>query len=114
MIKTFVDQITHLKSIKKVFMDKRDVMVYDKSWDNIAEQCTEYNVEIITNMIEPGEWRKIVAIEKQFDEKYPQFKFYYNVIESESDTTNSYPIVNGKLIYDSKFPIESDFKQHLI
>ena len=86
-------------------MDKRDVMVYDKSWDNICEQCTEYNVEIITNMIEPREWRKIVAIEKEFDEKYPQFRFNYNVIESESDATNSYPSANGKLIYDSKFPM---------
>ena len=66
MVKTFVSQINKLRSIKKVFMKKRDIKIYDNSWHNISEHRTEYDIEIITNMIAPQEWQHIVKLEKEF------------------------------------------------
>ncbi len=112
MIKTFVNQIINLKSIKKVFMNKRDIRIYDNSWNKISERCTEYDVEIITKMIEPREWREIVKIEKEFDKLFPEFRFNYHLIEFDTNITNQQSIINGKLIYDSDINIKIDKQQN--
>lgn len=83
-------------------MKKRDVTEYDESWKNISELRTEYDVEIITKMIGPGEWRKLVALEKMFCQRYPKYIFNYNLIEFDAKLNNHLGIPTGKLIYDSE------------
>ena len=102
MIKVLLNQMTILRSVTKVFMKKRDVKIYDHSWKNISELRTEYDIDIIALLIEPKEWEKIVAIEKEFTQKYPKYKFNYNLIESDSNANNYQISQNGKLIYDSE------------
>jgi len=87
-------------------MKKRDVRVYDNSLKSVSEQLTEYDVEIIADMIKPNEWQRIVNLEKEFGRTYPDFRFNYNLIESGSNKSNHNLISNGKLIYDSERPIK--------
>jgi hypothetical protein len=82
-------------------MKKRDIKIYDNSWNNISEHHTEYDVEIITNMIAQQEWQYIVKLEKEFDKLFPEYKFNYYLIEFDSNVPNDEPLINGKLIYDS-------------
>ena len=113
MIKALVNQITNLRSIKKVFMNKRDIQVYDRSWHNISEHSTEYDVDIITNVIAPQEWHQLVKLEKDFDKLFPEYKFNYHLIENDSNQYIQGTIVNGKLIYDSEVNIEVDQSQNI-
>ncbi|WP_455393037.1 hypothetical protein [[Eubacterium] cellulosolvens] len=83
-------------------MNKRDVKIYDESWAKVSDYHTEYDVEIITSMIEPFEWRQIVELEKEFDKRFPQYKFYYHLIESDPSLNNQTFDQNGKLVYKAE------------
>ena len=82
-------------------MNKRDIKIYDKSWNNISEFHTEYDIEIITSMIGPPEWRRIVELEKEFDKLYPEFRFFYHLIEMDPKINRKQSTKNAKLVYDS-------------
>ncbi len=87
-------------------MNKRDIKIYDRSWNNISEFHTEYDIEIITSMIGPPEWRRIVELEKEFDRLFPEYTFYYHLIESDPTITNRKNVNNAKLVYDSETSID--------
>jgi hypothetical protein len=102
MIKTLVNQIMPLKSVKKVFMNKRDIKIYDNSWNNVSEARTEYDVEIIIQIIDSHEWRLIAKLEKEIGQRFPDYKVNYHLIESEPNKSTNHLNLNGKLIYDSE------------
>ncbi len=108
MIKSLLNQICNINSIKKIFMKKRDVKVYDESWNKVSRQVTEYDVEIIANLIERDEWKRIVAVEKEFNSLYPMFKFNYNLIENDNNANQQSSAPEGRLIYDAETPINFD------
>jgi len=83
-------------------MNKRDVKIYDNSWQNIQEHRTEYDVEIIASIIDRYEWRQLMVLEKDFDERFPMFKFNYHLIESDPRSASSNEEAAGKLIYDAE------------
>jgi hypothetical protein len=64
-------------------MNKRDIKIYDKSWNNISEFHTEYD-----------------------DRLFPEFKFYYHLIESDPTITKRKNAKNAKLVYDSETSID--------
>ena len=113
MIEKLINQINTLKTVKKVFMNKRDIKIYDNSWHNISEYHTEYDINIITKMIDPLEWQQIVALERDFDKLFPQFKFYYHLIESDSGISNQNSSKEGKLIYDSEANLNNNSVQDM-
>jgi len=83
-------------------MNKRDVKIYDNSWQNILEHRTEYDVEIIASIIDRYEWRQLMTLEKDFDERFPMFKFNYHLIESDPKSVSNNEEAAGKLIYDAE------------
>lgn len=101
MIEILLNQISTIKSIKKVFMKKRDVKVYDDTWNTISEQLTEYDVDIITYLIAPNEWNKLVTLEKDFLNRFPNLKFNYSLIESDPISNTVFEDPNAKLIYSA-------------
>lgn len=102
MIQGLLNQVITIRSIRKIFMKKRDVRIYDRSWKNVSELLTEYDVDIFARMIRPNEWRQLMDLEKEFDIKYPNCIFKYNLIESDSNVTPQNAGSDGKLIYDSE------------
>ena len=101
MIKTLVRQITDIKSVKKVFMKKRDVKEYNESWDGISNILTEYDVNIVANLTEQNELHKFILLEREVGLQFPKFKFNYNLIELDTNISNQSNLNSGKLIYDS-------------
>ena len=83
-------------------MNKRDIKVYDNSWNNVTEARTEYDVEIIMQIIDSHEWQRITKLEKEIGRMFPDYKFNYHLIESESSRVSNNLKLNGKLIYDSE------------
>jgi hypothetical protein len=102
MIETLISQITNIKTIKKVFMNKRDIQVYDDSWHNVSDSHTEYDISIITSLVNPFEWQRLIALEKEFDNMFPQFRFSYHLIESDPSISLRNGDRSGKLIYDAE------------
>jgi len=101
MIKSLLDGISDIKSIKKVFMKKRDIMTYDNSWQTITQQETEYDVDIIADIIAPIEWHRILEVEREFGKQYPNFRVKYNLIEFDSNIPLNSDDPNAKLVYDA-------------
>jgi hypothetical protein len=83
-------------------MNKRDIKIYDDSWHDISEFHTEYDINIITNTVNPLECHHILALEKEFDILFPQFRFFYHLIESDPNLANHNGLKEGKLIYDAE------------
>ena len=83
-------------------MKKRDVTEYDESLINISEKHTEYDINIIANIIDPVDWGQVVTMEKEFKTQYPRIKFNYHLIENDRRIPNEIVMDNGKLIYDSE------------
>ena len=88
-------------------MKKRDIKIYDKSWDNVSKYITEYDVDIIANMIDPNEWKQIVALEKEFDKRYPMLKFNYNLVETKHNVNQQSSNLQARLIYDAETQIDT-------
>ena len=102
MIKKLVKQLTDLDSIRKVFMNKRDIKIYDKSLANVSESRTEYDVEILASIIKPNDWQRITEMERRFHNQYPGYKFNYRLVEFDPNSNNNQTPINGKLIYDAE------------
>ncbi len=104
MINVFRDQISNIRSVKKIFMKKRDVAIYDNTFTNVSEKLTEYDVDIIANMIKPNDWHQFVRLEEEFSQKYPKIKFSYHLIENDNNKSDFEVNSNrqGKLIYDAE------------
>jgi hypothetical protein len=101
MVRILLDEISDLKSIRKVFMKKRDVREYDNSWQTVSQQHTEYDVDIVANIIAPLELNRLLSIEQNFIAKYPELIIKYNIIESDPVNKMQFNEPNAKLIYDS-------------
>ena len=102
MMKIFIDEISDIKSVKKVFMKKRDIMIYDDSWQGVSQQQTEYDVDIVANIIAPQEWNRLVSLERDFGKRYPNLKMKYNLIEFDPNLPLNRMEPNAKLVYDSE------------
>ena len=82
-------------------MKKRDIMVYDGTWQAVTQQLTEYDVDIITNIIVPKEITRLVILEQDFEKRYPNVKIKYNLIEADPNVPLQFSDSGAKLIYDS-------------
>ena len=102
MVKLLLDEISDMKSVRKVFMKKRDVREYDDSWQTVSQQHTEYDVDIVANIIAPLELNRLLSIEQNFITKYPELVIKYNIIESDPVNKMKFNEPNAKLIYDSE------------
>jgi hypothetical protein len=96
-----LDEIASIKSIKKIFMKKRAVTIYDDSWETISTQHTEYDVDILANIIAPRELNRILNLERNFGKQYPDLHIKYNLIELDTQAPYQFSEPNAKLIYDS-------------
>jgi hypothetical protein len=101
MIEILLDQITSIKSVRKVFMKKRDVMEYDGSWETISNKLTVYDIDIIANVVVPSEWGKLVTLEHDFGQRFPNLKFNYSLIEHDPQINSNSKDPNAKLIYSA-------------
>jgi cell wall assembly regulator SMI1 len=82
-------------------MKKRAVTIYDDSWESISQQHTEYDVDILANIIAPAELNRILNLERNFGLNYPDLRIKYNLIEMDSQGAFQFSEPNAKLIYDS-------------
>lgn len=85
IIEDFADRFSKFTEIEKVYMGKREVKVYASDWKEIKETRVEYDVQIITNLIEEKKWEQVVDMECDIENKYPDCYFNFELIERDGE-----------------------------
>lgn len=102
MIKDFENKFSKFNEIEKVYIGKREVIVFENDWKTVKETRIEYDIQIITDFIDEKKWEQVVDIEVDIEHKYPDCFFNFELIEREGENLEDIADEDylGKIIYE--------------